>query len=129
VPGAEGESALAQPFLLANAVLNDVEQLGGRPHRRVFRRGLQAGDGDLFDFKGDHVAARARSAAARSSFPPAFEARVDDEARGAGGIGIHDVDAIAERARRHGDHAAELPAAENADGRAGKNRCGHSGRP
>ena len=87
----------------------------------IFRSGFEAGDGDLFNFQRHDIAAASQVGRGARIVPRAFEARVDDEARGAGGIGIHDVDAIAERARGHGDHAAELPAAENADGRAGKN--------
>ena len=45
---------------------------------------------------------------------------VDDEAGGAGGIGINDLYAVAERAGGHGGHAAELSSAKDADGGAGQ---------
>ena len=47
---------------------------------------------------------------------------IDDGARGAVGVGIEHLDVVAERARRHRRHAAELAAAEDADRRAREDR-------
>src|SRR6202034_2288723 len=49
VPGSEREAAFAKPLPLTDTVLNDVQQLCRRTHRRIFRGCLETGDGDLLD--------------------------------------------------------------------------------
>ena len=50
VPGSERKSMLAEPFFLANAVLDNVQQLGRWPDRRILRGGFKARDRNLFNF-------------------------------------------------------------------------------
>jgi len=127
MPWPERETVFAEPRLLTNAILDHVEQLGRRPHRRIPGRRLKTGDRNLLNFERHYIAATRQIGGRAGIVPRPLKTRIDDEARGTGGIRIHDVNAVPERASGHRDHSAELPAAKNADGCSGKDR-GHSGK-
>lgn len=118
---------VTEPVFLEDTVLNDSQNGCAGAHGRVFCGGFKRGERDLLDFERDDIGAAGEIGGGAGIVPVALEAGIDDEARRAGGIGVHDLYAVSEGAGGHGGHATELASAENADGCAGHEDAGRGG--
>jgi hypothetical protein len=118
---AEREAALAKPGLLPPAVPDDVEHARPGTHRGVTERRAEAGGANLLDLERDDVTVARKVERRCLVVEAAGHDPVDDGARRAAWIRVERVDCVAEGARSHRRHAAELPASEKADRRAREN--------
>ncbi len=106
--------------LLANAVLRDRKRSTVRTDDGV---PLRFGDGcgrDVFELEGDDVDAAGERAHGVEVVVRRVDLFVGDLAGRRVVVGRQRVDAIAEPAGRHGEHAPKLTATQDADGRTGK---------
>src|ERR1019366_4629630 len=119
---ADGKAIPQQPVLLRDAVLNHLQHAFAGAYRHVTGGSVHAGQRDLFDLQRDDVATASQPRCLASIVPPGLDALIDNEARGASGVGIEHVDAVAHAARGHRGEASKLPAAEDANRRARQQR-------
>ena len=114
--GGERKAVFREAGLLAQAVLGDVQD---SPLGRTGAccGGGGGGGGDVFEFEGDDVDVGGEVADGVQIVVRGVDLDVGDLAGGGVFIGRKRVDAVAHAARRDGEHAAQLAAAEHADGR------------
>src|SRR5947209_6479778 len=91
----------------------------------MFGGGAHGIEAYLLDLNRHHVRATRQVDGGVNIVEGSSQATVYNESRRTSGIGIKHLNAIAERSRGHGGHAAKLATTENADGRAGQNCRSH----
>jgi len=108
---------LPQERLFPKPVLGGVQDFSARPHRRLFGGGSGGCGRNVLEFERD----RSNIAGELPDRVKIIVGRVDFEVRNLAGwrigIGRQRVDAITHPACGDGEHPAQLPAAENPDGR------------
>ena len=108
--------AAGEVRLLADAVLRDGDALGrGRHRTRGGQRGQRLG-GHVLEFGGDGVAARGQFAQRVLVAVVGLDEVVAHAPRRAAGVGVEHHRLIAQRLRRVHEHAAQLAAAQHAQG-------------
>src|SRR5436305_8232857 len=115
----DGEAGAGQEPFLAQPVLGGVEHGAGRPHGSVLRGGLGGGGGDVLELEGDHVHPAGEIAHRVEVVVGGLHLAVGDLAGGGVVVGGEGVDPVAHAPRGDGEHAAQLTAAQDPDGRAG----------
>ena len=86
-------------------------------------RCIEAGRRDLLDLERHDVAMLGEISSGVGVVEGRGNESIDDATRCTVGVWIECVYVVAKRARRHGRHAAELSATEDADRGAGQDRC------
>src|SRR5690606_1213456 len=124
---AQRKAVRVQPTLLPGAVLHHLDDVATGPDGDALRCRVQALGRDLLDLEGEHVALEGELARPGRILELGAQAALDDRPGGAVGIRVEHGDAVAQVTRGQGHHAAELTAAEDAEGGAGED--GHVGRP
>ena len=112
------KAGVREKRFFADAVLRGVQDFAGGAHGRVFGGGLGGGRGNIFEFESDHADAGGEAAHGVQIVVRGDDFEVGDLAGGRVGVGRKSVDAIAHAAGGDREHAAELAAAQHADGRA-----------
>ena len=120
----EGEAIAREPEFLLDAVLDDGKEGAAGPHRSEGSGGLHAFGGDLLDLERDDIAAAGEVGGFAGVVPAGLDAAVNDEACGAGWVGIEHQGAVAHGAGSHRRHAPQLSASEDADGCARQENVG-----
>src|SRR5688572_25858844 len=123
--GPDRKAARLEPALLPHAILDDVEhRRRGAKRRMLLGRGQRLG-GDLLDLEGDDRHAAGQRRRGLRVVEAGGDHLLDDRGGRAMGIGVEDVHLVAERTRGQRGHAPELPAAQDAERRAGQDRPAH----
>src|SRR5205807_752520 len=119
--GGDGKAVAGEELLFAQAVPADVQHLRRRVDRpQLGDRGERLGR-DVLELEGDHVHAGGKAPGRVEVVVGGDDLLVGDLAGGAVVGRVEGVNAVAHAAGGDGEHAAELPAAEDADGAAGAN--------
>src|SRR5215468_10937721 len=114
----DGELVRGQPSFLRGAILDDRQHRTPRPDWRVTLRGREGADADLLDLEGDDVAVLREIRGGKRVVELRGDDAISDRARGAVSVWIEHVNIVAERARSHRGHSAQLSTAQDADRRA-----------
>src|SRR4051812_35458304 len=104
-------------------MLDDVEHVRAGTHGSVSGSGIESGESDFFNLKGNDIRAAGEVRNGFNVIKRSLEARVNNKAGRTGGVGIENLDAITERARGHSGHSSELAPSDDADGGAGEDGC------
>src|SRR5690606_16437661 len=116
------ESLLREKALLAGTLLRDVQHRAVRPHGHDLHNRLRRRGRDVLELEGHDVDAARERADGIQVVVRGGDFDVGDLTGGCVRVGGEDMNAIAEPARGHREHAPELPAAEDAERRARQDR-------
>ena len=115
------QTEIGQKCLLAKPVLRDLERSAARPDDRFFCRRRGGRSRHVLEFEGHDVNAARKRADRVQIVVRGVDLDVSNLAGGRVVLWRQRMDPIAKPAGRHGEHASQLPAAEDADDGAGKN--------
>jgi hypothetical protein len=119
--GGEREAVFYEELFFAEAVLGGVEDIAVRPDEGELSTGGGGSRRDVLELEGDGADLAREAAHGVEVFVGGDDFEIGDLAGRGIGIGRKGVDAITHAACRNREHAAELAAAEDADGVAGRN--------
>ena len=122
--GVDGEAVRREESLLAQAVLRRVQHRAGGADGRELGGRLDRGGGHVLELEGDDGDAARELAHGVEVVVSVLDLQSATWPVGVSQSGEKRVDAVAHPPRGDGEHAAELAAAEHADGGAGEDRGG-----
>ena len=119
-PGGDARLALLDELFFARAILRDGERYRARSD--LLAEQLERFDRDIFKFIGRDTDGAPERFERRNVGELGARERGRDVGRGRMLVRVEDVAAVAELGRGHAEHPAELAAADDADGGAGRDR-------